>query len=213
MQKIRVVLTLIIALHIFAPRSLAFQAPQPGGRLFRALIASTNTSRIAYGQSYDASSSQEVHSSQTPVLKEPTPTPTATPTPSPIPARQTAYVPASGGGNLDADALFNLANAHRAALGLPAFVKDDRLCALAAERSPEVMPEVSGGYMHKGLYDRNIGYWITENIVTMGSVEQAFDWWVHHGIHQAALEGDFTYSCVSCSGIACAQEFSNFQPK
>lgn len=213
MQKMRVVFTLIIALLFFAPSSLASQAQTVAGRPFHGLIASTAISRIAYGQSYDIAQSNMIQSPAQDVLRapSPTPSPTATPTPKPIPTTHVA--PATTGQDLDSEALFAMSNAHRTQLGLAPFTKDDRLCQLATERAPEIMAEVAGGYMHKGLYDRFLGYWVTENIVTMGSVESAFDWWSHHGIHKAALEGNFTYSCVHCTGIACAQEFSNFQPK
>ncbi len=215
MHTLRVIFTTIIALLLFAPSVLATsQAQSTGGQPVRVLIASSNISnRIAYGQSYELNQSPAQPTSESSVLKMPSPTPTIAPTATPTPKRAVAMVAAPTGGDLDAEALFAMSNAHRANLGLAPFAKDERLCQLARERAPEVVPEVNGGYMHKGLYDRNIGYWITENIVTMGSIEEAFGWWSNHGIHKAALEGAFTHSCVSCSGIACAQEFSNFQPK
>lgn len=215
MHTLRVIFTTIIALLLFAPSVLATsQAQTAGGQPVRALIASSNiSSRIAYGQSYDLNQQAVGAVTSSSMLKEPTPTPTALPTATPTPQPAVSVVPSASGGNLDAEALFAMSNAYRVSLGLAPFEKDERLCQLARERAPEVMPEVTGGYMHKGLYDRPIPYWITENIVTMASIEQAFHWWSNHGIHKAALEGSFTHSCVACAGIACAQEFSNFQPK
>lgn len=114
---------------------------------------------------------------------------------------------------LDADKLFELIQAHRQSLNLPAFKKDDRLCALAAVRAPEVANEVYTGTMHKGMYGRKLPYWNTENIIFMASEEAAFRWWINDKIHRDAIEGAYMYSCLACSGNSCAQEFSNFTPK
>ena len=146
----------------------------------------------------------------TPIITiTPTPTPplpTSTPTP-PITTNQTT----SGG--LNADKLFSMANDYRAAKGLPPFQKDEKSCQLAAERAPEVAGEVASGALHSGLHARNLPYWNTENIISMRTEEEAFNWWINDYIHRKAIEGNFQFSCVACYGNNCAQEFTNYQPK
>ncbi len=141
--------------------------------------------------------------------KTPTPQPTATPTPVPQPSSPILSTP----GGLNADKLFSMANSYRAERGLPAFQKDERSCQLAAARAPEIAEEVATGTMHSGLQARNLPYWNTENIISMRTEEEAFTWWINDDIHRRAIEGNFTYSCVACSGNSCAQEFTNYQPK
>jgi uncharacterized protein YkwD len=152
----------------------------------------------------------------------PTETPLATRTPTRIPtptaAADTQTQPVSGStqlsnGGLNADKLFAMANAHRQSIGLAPFQKDDRACQLAVSRAPEINGEIAAGVMHSGLRARSLPYWNTENIISMGSEEGAFNWWIHDQIHKEAIEGNYAYSCVACSGNACAQEFTNFQSK
>lgn len=145
----------------------------------------------------------------------PTPTPTATPQANQqVLAANTASasVPSNPGG-LNADKLFGMVNAYRQSINLPAFQKDERSCSLAASRAPEINNEIATGTMHQGLKNRNLPYWNTENIISMNSEEAALNWWLNDYIHKKAIEGNFTYSCVACSGNACAEEFTNFQPK
>lgn len=134
----------------------------------------------------------------------PVPTPLATPTPPP-------FTPPPG--SLNADRIFEMVNTHRESINLPDFQKDDRACTLAASRAPEIDHEIASGIMHRGLRERNLSYWNTENIISMDSEQAAFNWWVHDKIHKDAIEGDYKYSCVACSGQACAEEFTNFQSK
>lgn len=148
----------------------------------------------------------------------PTPTPTVRPTSIPAPAQSTPTasnsMPASlSTGGLNADRLFDMSNSYRASKGLPALQKDERSCQLAVSRAPEINAEIAGGYMHAGLRSRNLPYWNTENIISMRNEEEAFNWWINDTIHREAIEGNYTYSCVACSGNACAQEFTNYQPK
>lgn len=151
----------------------------------------------------------------TPTIIQSTPTPiTTSPAPTQIPQPpSTAPVTTTNPGGLDAEKLFNMANAYRQTKGLPPLQKDSRACELAVSRAPEINAEVAGGHMHSGLHNRNLPYWNTENIITMNSEESAFNWWINDTIHREAIEGAYTYSCVACSGNACAQEFTNFQPK
>lgn len=148
----------------------------------------------------------------------PSPTPTSTPTPSltptntPRPTIVSSPAPAVQGG-LSADRLFDMANNHRKSIGLNELQKDERACAVAQSRAPEIAGEIAGGTMHAGIRARNLPYWNSENIITMGSEEGAFNWWINDQIHKEAIEGNYTYSCVACSGYACVQEFTNFQSK
>jgi uncharacterized protein YkwD len=106
-----------------------------------------------------------------------------------------------------------MSNEYRKSRGLSEFKKDEKTCALAASRAPEVAGEVASGDMHAGLRNRNLDYWNTENIISMRTEESAFNWWVNDKIHHDAIIGDFTYSCVACTGNSCAQEFTNYQAK
>jgi uncharacterized protein YkwD len=148
--------------------------------------------------------------------KEPTPSPTIAaikPTDSPIAPPPAAPQSLANPGGLGAEKLFSMSNDYRAARGLPAFQKDERSCSLAASRAPEVAGEVASGALHSGLHARALPYWNTENIISMRSEEEAFNWWINDKIHHDAIVGNFTYSCVACSGGNCAQEFTNYQAK
>ncbi len=149
------------------------------------------------------------------VTPTPLPTDKDLPTPTKAPLTPPAAAPQSTAnpGGLDAEKLFSMANDYRAARGLPALQKNDQVCSLAASRAPEVAGEVASGNLHAGLNSRALSYWNTENIISMSTEESAFNWWVNDPIHHAAIVGNFTYSCVSCVGNNCAQEFTNFQPK
>lgn len=150
-------------------------------------------------------------------VAEETPTPTLSPTPTPKPTVPTSTPVSSGSnssnGGLNADILFSMSNDYRASHGLPAFQKDERICSLAAQRAPEIGAEISEGHMHSGKNSHNFPYWFGENIITMNSEAAAFNWWVNDPIHHDAIVGNYTHSCVACSGNACTQEFTSFQAK
>jgi uncharacterized protein YkwD len=115
---------------------------------------------------------------------------------------------------LDAEVLFTLINNHRKAINLPPFQKDQRLCTLAQSRAPEVYNEIYVTHnMHAGLKNRDIPYWLNENIISYRDNDGAFNWWMHSPVHRSAIEGDFAYSCGACYGNSCSQLFSNFVPK
>lgn len=147
---------------------------------------------------------------------EPTSTPTETLTPTPAVEVQTPQdmVPATGP-NLDSNLIFQLINAHRESIGKPAFVKDDALCSLATTRSTELYGELfeGKGYLHSGLYNRNLPYWITENAKWGSNEAGTVQWWLHSPIHRHAIEGDYTYSCGACQGSMCSQLFTSYTPK
>jgi len=143
----------------------------------------------------------------------PTPDPTTQPTLTTTPTPDYSPTPQANLGGLNAADLFTMVNTYRAAQGLPAFQEDTKTCSLAAERAPEVLGEVASGNMHAGLEAMNLPYWNTENIISMNSDQAAFNWWINDPIHHEAIVGNFTYSCVACSGNSCAEEFTNYQQK
>ena len=67
--------------------------------------------------------------------------------------------------------------------------------------------------MHAGLKALNLPYWNSENIISMRSNQEAFNWWMNDTIHREAIEGPYKYSCMACSGDSCAEEFTDFQSK
>lgn len=146
--------------------------------------------------------------SQTPT-SSPNPTATSTPTAQPT---QTGSNTSTGGG-LNADALFSMSNDYRTSHGLAPFQKDERVCSLAAVRAPEIGAEIAEGHMHSGKNSHNFLFWFTENIISMNSVQAAFNWWINDPIHHDAIVGAYSHSCVACSGNSCVQEFTNFQAK
>lgn len=170
-------------------------------------------------------SEQPVVSKTLPATSQPTatplpsqmPTPTAVPSVTPIPtitptpASIVSNLSSSGG--LDANDLFSMVNAYRQSNGLPVLKTDDRACQVANERAPEVGAEIANGDMHQGLKDLNLPYWNSENIISMRTDQEAFNWWINDPIHKEAILGNYTYSCMACSGNSCAEEFTNFQAK
>lgn len=139
--------------------------------------------------------------------------PTDVPSITPTPNISQASASTINEGGLNAELLFSMSNSFRERMGLPPFQKNDQVCSIAASRAPEIHAEIYGGYMHAGLQARNFPFWITENIISMQTEDAAFNWWVNDPPHRAALVGNYQYSCVACVGKACAQEFTNFQPK
>jgi uncharacterized protein YkwD len=114
---------------------------------------------------------------------------------------------------LSAESIFTRVNAHRAALGLKTLEKDEKACQVAASRAPEIGNEIATNTMHAGIKNRNLPYWNSENIISMGTEAGAMNWWLGDTIHRRAIEGPYKYTCVSCSGFSCVEEFTNFQPK
>lgn len=156
----------------------------------------------------------------------PTITPTSTPKPNPTEVKTTptetnqeitlnvpSYEPITTGG-LNSDTLLQLINQHREGLGLPALIKDEQLCKVADYRKPQLYDEIfTSGNIHKGFYDLNLPYYITENMAHYGSEQAILNWWLGSPIHSAAIEGNSKYSCGACSGNSCAQLFTNYTPK
>lgn len=153
-----------------------------------------------------------------------TPTPTVIPTssttiapsivPNPMQQAPLDMFPADGA-NLDTNLIQDLINAHRASIGKPAFQKDAALCQLAQVRSQELQGELfeGKGYLHSGLYNRQLPYWITENAKYGSNEAGTVRWWLNSPIHRSAIEGDHTYSCGACTGTKCSQLFTSYTPK
>lgn len=138
--------------------------------------------------------------------------PSSTPTPTPSPSATPESTP-QGTQGTDSDVLFQMANDHRTKMGLTALEKDERVCKITRARAPQINAELSSGTLHKGFYGLNLPYWASENIAAYSTIEQDFNFWLSDYIHKKAIEGDYKYSCVSCSGASCSQVFTNFSPK
>lgn len=121
---------------------------------------------------------------------------------------------ATGSAGLNADVLFELVNNYRDSIQLPRFEKEERVCKLAQERTPELYNEIFvNGNMHAGLYNRNLPYWITENMIHLQTEEGALNWWLNSSVHRNSIQGNYKYSCVACEGNSCSQLFTSFDPK
>jgi uncharacterized protein YkwD len=182
---------------------------------------------------------EAVHKFQEP-LATPIPTPTPVPTPEPTKApvkkavlasESTAKSPekkadknevsleipkttASTQPTLNADLVFQMINDHRTKLGLTPFEKEAKLCSLAEYRRPQLHNEIFGsGYVHQGLRNMNLPYWITENMAGYGSEQANFNWWLRSSLHRSAIEGNYKYSCGACDNTTCAQLFTSYIPK
>ena len=140
-----------------------------------------------------------------------TPNPTVTPAPSQEPRD---LLPAEGV-TLDDNLIFSFINDHRTQMGLPAFQKDEALCTLAKTRSVELHGELfeGKGYLHSGLYNRNLPYWITEDAKWGSNEAGTVKWWLNSPIHRHAIEGNYIYSCGACTGSQCSQLFTSYTPK
>lgn len=120
--------------------------------------------------------------------------------------------PLSGQG-ADPNKLFDLVNAYRASVGLPAFEKHPDLCALAASRKGELEGEIANGDIHGGMRRRAMPYWVTENMKYGTSEEEMLSWWLNSPIHAQAIHGNTKYACTECSGPVCIMLFSDFVSK
>lgn len=111
------------------------------------------------------------------------------------------------------DIILQTINAVRAQFGKAPFEKNADLCAVAASRVPEIPIEVANGRFHSGLYEKNLPYWITENMKYGSDEGGTVNWWLNSPIHRAAVLGNAKYSCGVCVGNACIQLFTSFEPK
>lgn len=132
-------------------------------------------------------------------------------TPSPpttiVPTMLATPIPSLSG--LKSSMLFSLVNNHRKSMGLTAFVENNNTCSFAQIRAPQVGAEIAGGYMHSGFSSQPHPGVETENIISYNNEQGAFNWWINDTIHKEAIEGNYTYSCLACSGYSCAEEFGN----
>ncbi len=151
-----------------------------------------------------------------PTVSIATPSPTSTPIPTASPTAPVAPASTEGNastGGLNADVLFSMSNNYRASKGMATQQTDARICSLAQARAPQIAAEIAEGHMHSGKDSHGFPYRFTENIITMRSEAEAFNWWVNDYIHKVQIEENNTHSCVACAGNACTQLFTSFQPK
>ncbi|HEY6435157.1 MAG TPA: thermonuclease family protein, partial [Ignavibacteriaceae bacterium] len=99
----------------------------------------------------------------------PSATSTLTPTPTNAPEKLEAVTKIADldekPGSLNPEILFVLINNHRKSIGKASFEKDSKLCQLAVDRGPELYDEIMvNGNVHAGLQNRNLPFWITENM-------------------------------------------------
>jgi uncharacterized protein YkwD len=163
----------------------------------------------------------QVFATPTPTHK-PSPTPTIKPKPfsTPTPTKQpqlisaeTTPIPATPN-SLSGDYIFTKVNEHRESKNLKPLIKDEQLCRLATIRSTEIENEIFvTKNMHSGLYNRNLPYFITENIAYYQTEDASIAFWLRDYIHRITIEGNYTYSCAACSGKYCSQLFTNYTPK
>src|SRR5690606_10413952 len=108
--------------------------------------------------------------------------------------------------------IFNMINEYRATLGLIPFEQEESVCSLANIRAHEIIDEISGraGYLHSGLYNRDLSYWIWENAKYGSNEAGTVAWWKNSSVHRQSIVGDFKYSCVRCNGTYCVQLFTSF---
>lgn len=116
-------------------------------------------------------------------------------------------------GQNNPDVILQIINTIRSQVGLPAFEKNDALCAVAESRASEIPVEVGNGRFHSGLHAKNLPYWITENMKYGSDDNGTVHWWMSSPIHHAAIMGNSKYSCGKCVGNACIQLFTSFEPK
>ncbi|RJQ26502.1 hypothetical protein C4577_03290 [Candidatus Parcubacteria bacterium] len=127
---------------------------------------------------------------------------------------ESGFVYSNTPNNLDSNTLFDLVNDYRAKLSLKKFVKNDNLCEVAKSREHEMYREIFvTGRLHSGLYNRNLPYWVFENLIYEFSEQKALNWWLNSYIHKKTIENDYKYSCVYCRGLVCTQLFTSYQPK
>lgn len=141
-----------------------------------------------------------------------------TPAPTTVASSSSSFTPTvpepNSGQGLNAETLFAMVNNYRVQVGLPAFVKDSRVCAVAISRAPELENEIYGSsYMHAGFRARSLPFTANENIISMRTESEALTWWLNSPVHRAALLGSSTYACIACMGNSCAMIFSNLEPK
>lgn len=112
---------------------------------------------------------------------------------------------------LQADAIFDLVNAHRTSIGLSAVQKDDRVMQVAISREPELFDEIFvNGNMHAGFYARNLPYTASEIVIYFNTEEGAVNWWLHSPVHRGIIENaSYTHAGIGCAGKACSMIFAS----
>ena len=121
----------------------------------------------------------------------------SSPQPTPIPVVQFP----------DGEKLWSLIQDWRLKNGLQPYIKDQRLCEIAKDRSDDPFDN------HKGFFDKygNRPYILSENVASWVSTElQTIYGWLNSPGHLANLKNPYAYSCVICQQSTCVQIFSNF---
>ncbi len=184
------------------------------------IVLRETTSQVASRQGEEKPSARQSFPQMPPI--SPSDLPQATPTPQAVLAKaeisqavqpQPTVSVSEHSPGLNADLLFSLINQYRANRGLTPFARNDAVCSIAASRAPQIHEEVYSGHMHAGFYALNLPYRATENIISMRTEQEAFNWWINDPIHHAAIVSDAKYSCVACSGDSCSEIFTSFEPK
>ncbi|HVZ11452.1 MAG TPA: CAP domain-containing protein [Patescibacteria group bacterium] len=217
MKASRIMLLSIAFLAIAGSRSTTFaqEIKIPASSKLEALgsISLSSNNPNSCVTSLISSSSSDVCVSAT-TTPGPKPIPTDSPTPTPTITQNITYqAPLPDGQNLDSDKIFNMINAYRTSLGLPAFETNPDVCSLALVRSTEIPGEIQKGTLHMGLYNRPLPYWIWENAKYGSNEEGTVAWWLASPLHHSSIVGDYKYSCVKCTGTYCSELFTSFVPK
>ncbi len=127
------------------------------------------------------------------------------------PAPQFTQIPT---GTLSAEVLFEMVNAHRASISLPALEKEAQICHVAEARRQGIADEIFlGRPLHAGFYNMNLPYWATENMIYQHTEQEALNWWLNSPVHRSAIEGSYKYACGVCNGEVCNMVFTNLEPK
>ncbi len=117
-------------------------------------------------------------------------------------------------GELSAEVLFEMVNAHRASISLPVFEKEAQVCHVAEARRQGIADEIFQGLpLHAGFYNMNLPYWATENMIYQHTEQEALSWWLNSPVHRSAIEGNYRYACGVCNGEVCNMVFTNLEPK
>ncbi len=124
--------------------------------------------------------------------------------------QNTAYSVVNQNPSLNEGELWSLIQRWRVENNLPAYIKDQRLCTVAIDRSDD------GDDNHQGLYDKysDFPYVIQENATFSNSEssneETAFNSWLNSPAHLTTLKKEYKYSCVKTHNKDAVQIFSNF---
>ena len=115
---------------------------------------------------------------------------------------------------LNENILWSLIQDWRVKNNLEPYIKDQRLCKIALERSIE---QCKLGFLdnHKGFLARYSSYpfRIAENALAFYPNEsEALNGWLNSPKHLSILKKSYSHSCLKCLNGYCSQIFSSFKP-